>query len=141
MFSLIKEVLIALLSFSSSLATKCISLNDELCMIRPTLIDLNPVELKYYPFMISVDKYSGSCNILSPKRCSKKKTNVKSFNIVTSQNEAKTMIKYISCDRKCNFNGARCNSNQKWNNKTCSCECKKLLYVQQYYCCNPRMSI
>ena len=73
MFSLIKEVFIALLSFSSSLATKCISLNDELCMIRPTLIDLNPVELKYYPFMISVDKYSGSCNILSPKRCSKKK--------------------------------------------------------------------
>ena len=70
-----------------------------------------------------------------------KKTNVKSFNIVTSQNEAKTMIKYISWDRKCNFNGARCNSNQKWNNKTCSCECEKLLYVQQYYCCNPRMSI
>ena len=54
----------------------------------------------------------------------KKKPNVKSFNIVTSQNEAKTMIKYISCDCKCNFNGTRCNANQKWNNKTCSCECK-----------------
>ena len=73
MFSLIKQVFIALLSFSSSLATKCISLNDELCMIRPTIIDLNPVELKYYPFMISLDKYSGSCNVLSPKRCVPKK--------------------------------------------------------------------
>ena len=73
MFSLIKQVFIALLSFSSSLATKCISLNDELCMIRPTIIDLNPVKLKYYPFMISLDKYSGSCNVLSPKRCVPKK--------------------------------------------------------------------
>ena len=35
-------------------------------MVRSTLIDLNPVELKDYPFMISVDKCSGSCNVLSP---------------------------------------------------------------------------
>ena len=75
MFSLIKQVFIALLSFSSSLATKYILLNDELCMLRPTVIDLNPVELKYYPFMISVDKYSRSCNVLSPKRCVPKKKN------------------------------------------------------------------
>ena len=56
MFSLIKQLLIGLLSFSSSLATKCVSLNDEPCMIRTTLIDLNSVELKYYPFMITLDK-------------------------------------------------------------------------------------
>ena len=56
MFSLIKQVFIVLLSFSSSLAhvakvsdqTKCLSLNDELYMARPTLINLNPIELKYY---------------------------------------------------------------------------------------------
>ena len=56
------SLFIVLLSFSSSLArvakvfdrTKCLFLNDEPCMIRPTLIDLNPVELKYYPFMISL---------------------------------------------------------------------------------------
>ena len=56
MFSLIKQVFIVLLSFSSSLATKCVSLNDKSCMIRPTLITLNPVKLKNYPFMISLDK-------------------------------------------------------------------------------------
>ena len=28
----------------------------------PTLIDLNPAELNYYPFMISLDKCSGSFN-------------------------------------------------------------------------------
>ena len=43
MFSLF----IVLLSFSSSLATKFLFLNNEPCMVRPTLIDLNLVE--YYP--------------------------------------------------------------------------------------------
>ena len=63
MFSFIKQVFIILLSFSSSLATKCPSLNDEQFILRPTLIDLNPVKLKCYPFMISLDKCNGSCNI------------------------------------------------------------------------------
>ena len=47
---------IVLLRFIESLATKCVSLNDEPCMVIPTLIDLNPVELKYYPFMFSLNK-------------------------------------------------------------------------------------
>ena len=42
-------------------------------MVRPTLIDLNPVEHKYYPFMISLDKCSGSAKVLSPKICVPKK--------------------------------------------------------------------
>ena len=49
---------IALLSFSVSLATKCVSLNNDPCTIRPTLINLNSVELSYYPFMISLNKFS-----------------------------------------------------------------------------------
>ena len=48
-----------LLSFSGSLTTKCLFLNDEPCMVRPTLIDLNPVKLKYYSFMISLGKCIG----------------------------------------------------------------------------------
>ena len=55
-------------------------------MVRPTLIDLNPVELKYYSFLISLDKCNGSCNVLSPKICVPKETkdmNAKVFNIVT----------------------------------------------------------
>ena len=45
MFSLV----IVLLSFSESLARdqiKCLLLNDEPCMVRLTLIDMNPVKLK-----------------------------------------------------------------------------------------------
>ena len=126
MFSLF----IVLLSVSSSLArdqTKCLFLNDELCMVRLTLIDFNPVELKYYPFVTSFKKCTGSCNVLSTKIFVPKETkdiNVKSFNMITNKNETKAMTEHISCDCKCKFNKTAHNSNQTWNNKTCQCECK-----------------
>ena len=47
--------------------------------------------------------------------------------MITNKNEAKTMAKHISCDCKYKFNSTICNSNQKWNNKTCQCECKNYL--------------
>ena len=56
------SLFIVLLNFSESLArdqTKCLFLNDEPCMVRPTLFDMNPVELKYYPFPISLNKCTG----------------------------------------------------------------------------------
>ena len=53
MFGLVKQVFIAVLSFNGSLATKFMPLNNEQCMIKPNLIDLNPVEFKYYQLMIS----------------------------------------------------------------------------------------
>ena len=55
-----------------------------------------------------------------------KDINVKAFDITTNKNEAKAVKKYISYDSKCKFNSAICNSNQKWNNKTCECECKTI---------------
>ena len=98
---------IVLSSFSESLAhiakfsdqTKCLFLNDEPCMIRPNLIDMNPVELKYYPFMISLNKCTGSCNVLSPKKCvpkERKHIHVKAFNMIKDKTEVKTMIEHIS---------------------------------------------
>ena len=43
MLRLIKQVFNVLLTFSWSLTIKCMSLNNETYMIRPTFIDLNPV--------------------------------------------------------------------------------------------------
>ena len=102
---------IVFLSFSSSFACvakvsdwpKCQSLNDEPCTVMPTLIDWNPIELKYYPFMISFKKCPASCNAWSPKISVPKETkyiNVKAFNMITNKNEAKAMVKHISCDCK-----------------------------------------
>ena len=61
MFWLIQQMLIALLlSFSISFSTKSVSLNNEPCMTRSTIVDLNSVELDYYIFLISLDKCNGS---------------------------------------------------------------------------------
>ena len=70
--------------------TKCQFLNDEqfLNMVRPTIIDMSPVEGKYYPFMVSLIKCTGSCNVLSPKKCVPKETkdiNVKAYNMITKR--------------------------------------------------------
>ena len=76
MLRFIKEVFITLLTFSGSLAgmvnvsnfKRCTSLNNQPCMARPTLIDLNldkyNQELRYYPFIVSLDRCNGSCNTL-----------------------------------------------------------------------------
>ena len=36
-------------------------------MNRSALIDMNPNKLKYYLFMISLNKCTASCNVLSPR--------------------------------------------------------------------------
>ena len=70
-------------------------------MVKPIVIDLEHVELKYYSSMISLDKCTGNCNVLSPKICIPKETkdlNDKAFNMITNQNESKVLAKNISCD-------------------------------------------
>ena len=59
MFWFFKQVFIVLLTFGESLTTKCVSLNNKPCMDGS---DLNPVELNYYPLMISPNKFNESCN-------------------------------------------------------------------------------
>ena len=91
-------------------------------MIRPALIDLNPLELNYYPFiinLINLDKFSGNYNsvdVLSTKICVATKTkyiNVRVVNMTTNKNEARTMVQQVSCDCKCKFNSTTWSSNQK----------------------------
>ena len=94
-------MLIVLLNFGEFLAARCLSLNNKLCMAKPTFVDLNFVELNSFPFMINLDKCNGSCNVadeLSTKICVLSKTkvvNVTVFNMITRINEAKTLIKHI----------------------------------------------
>ena len=115
MFRLIKQVFcinefwwifgntMCIMSLGGFLATKCVSLSNEPSMNRPTPINLNSVKLNYYPFKVSLNKSSGSCNgadDLSKKICIPGKIrdiNIKVFNIIRWKNEAKTLIKHISC--------------------------------------------
>ena len=99
MFILMKQVFIAVFSFSGSLATKCVCLSNETCMARPTLIDLNPSELNYYPFTISLDTCNGSCNVfdnVSTKICVPSKTKD-----VTVKGAKATCVEIASEMKKC----------------------------------------
>ena len=135
------------LNFSESLATKCMFLNNEKCMIRLPPIDLNPVELNYYSFMIGIDKCNGNCNAvddLSTKIClpnEAEDVNVKGFNMITRINEAKTFVKHISCDCEGKFDSRTCILNQKWNNGKWQCECKKYRTCTKDYRWNPSTCI
>ena len=106
MFSFMKKIFIAFSSFSGSLASManttnfatCILLNYQPWMTRPTLIDLNSDEynegLRYYPFIVNLDRCNGSYNILDDPsgriRVVNETINIKLniFNMITRINES-----------------------------------------------------
>ena len=91
-------MLIGLLNFSRPLSTKCVFLQSG---ARPTLIDLNSVGLNFYPFLISLDRFNGTCSTVDDllvKICAPNKTkdvNVKVFNMVTRINESNALLKHF----------------------------------------------
>ena len=113
-----KEAFIALLSFIASLAAKCTSLNNELYLVRPTFIDLNPKELYHYPLMISLKRWNESCYSLDDscaRICSPNKTEVINLNVLdltNRKNESKIFEKKKSVDCKCELDDSKFNSNQ-----------------------------
>ena len=56
--------------------------------------------------------------------------------MITGINESKTLIKYISCECKCKFDGRKCNSDQWWNNGKYQCDCKKCHVCKKDYVWN-----
>ena len=114
---------------------------------RSTRIDLNLIELNFYPFMISLFKSNGRCYVfddLSVKICVPSKTtdiSVKAFNMIAKINEGKTNVKHISSDCKCKINSATCNSHQKLNNDTCRSERKKYCTCKNNQSRNPSTCI
>ena len=51
------------------------------------------------------------------------------------------MTDHISCDCKCKLNNTTCNPIQKWNNKTCHCECKNYYKCEKDCSWNPSSCI
>ena len=71
--------------------------NNETCMTRATVVDLNPAELNYYSFMISLTNCNGGFNAaddLDTKACVPRKAkgiSVKVFNTTTGLYDAKKL--------------------------------------------------
>ena len=94
------------------------SLKNEPCTIWPTVIDYNPFQVKRYSFMINLNKYKKSCNVLrdlSTIICVPSKTkdvNAKLIDLITRMNKPKILVKHIPCDCKWKFNSTACISNK-----------------------------
>ena len=73
MLGFIKQTFIVsvlvLLGFGGSLVTEYAFMNNQPCMVRSMLIDLSPDELHYYPFIISLDRFDGSCSTVEDPFC------------------------------------------------------------------------
>ena len=65
-FVFIKKIFLTGLVFLSSLVSitllSCISMNNQVCKVRPEIINVNNNEPVFYPFSIKTNKCSGSCN-------------------------------------------------------------------------------
>ena len=86
-------------------------------------------ECCYYSLAASYDRCTEKIylNNLSSKVCVTNETedlNLHVFNMIIGINESKTLKKHIPCKCECKFDGRDFNSNQKWNNYNCWCECK-----------------
>ena len=55
-------LVMVLLRFGRSLATKCIPIINQPFIVGLTLINLNPDELHYYHFIISLNRCDDSCD-------------------------------------------------------------------------------
>ena len=99
MFRFIKKILLTGSAFLSSLVSttplSCISMNNQVCKVRPEIINVNSNELVFYPFSIKTSKYSGSYNNINDpyaKMCVPdvvKDLNVKVFNLRSRTNETR----------------------------------------------------
>ena len=66
MFEFVKKIFLMGSLFLSSLVSRtpqsCISMNNQVCKVRPETININSNEPVFYPFSIKTSKCRGSCN-------------------------------------------------------------------------------
>ena len=66
MFVFIEKIFLTVLAFLSNLVSTtpliCISMNNQVCKVRPEIINVNSNEPVFYPFSIKTSKWSGICN-------------------------------------------------------------------------------
>ena len=137
MFVFIEKIFLTVLAFLSNLVSTtpliCISMNNQVCKVRPEIINVNSNEPVFYPFSIKINKCSGSCiNINDPyaRMCVPdvvKDLNVKVLNLMSRSNE-KGHIKWHERSKcACRLDASVCNNKQRWNDDKCRCECKELI--------------
>ena len=134
-FTLIKKVFFVGLTILSNFtnALNCISMKNQECTVSPEIININSNNPMFYPFSIKVNKCNGNCNnITDPyaRICVAdivKNLNVKVFNLMSRNNEARQIKWHKKCKCICRLDKIICNNKQKWNKDKFRCECKELI--------------
>ena len=94
--------------------------------------------------MVNLDRSVGKCKIFNdlsnkvyvPNK--REDLNLSVLNMITGIKKMKTLTtKHISCEYRYKFDARKYNSNQKWNNDKCWCECKKRHICVKDYIWNP----
>ena len=67
MFTFIKKMFFAAMTFVgcgalNAITLKCVSMSNQKCLVRPAIMNINTNEPLFYPYIIAVNKYIGSCN-------------------------------------------------------------------------------
>ena len=109
MFGFAKQVFVTAIMFfgchisSVKCSSKCVSMNNQECKIRPEIININSNEPLFYPYGIKVNKCSGCCNNINDphsKLCVPdfvKNINIKVFNLMLRTNEARHIKWHETC--------------------------------------------
>ena len=129
MFVFIKKVFhirsLFLSSRVSAIPLGCISMNNQVCKVRPETINLNSNEPVFYPSCIRTSKCSGSCNNINDpyaKICvldAIKDLNIKVFNLMSRSNETRQIKWHETCKCKCRLDASVCNNKQHGNYDKC----------------------
>ena len=125
MFVFIKTIFLTALAFLSSLVRtiplSCISMNNQVCKVRPEIINVNSNEPVFYPFSIKTSKCSGSCNNINDpytKMCVPdvvKDLNVKVFGLMSRNNETRHIKWHEMCKCECRLDANVCHNKQARN--------------------------
>ena len=116
---------------------KFVPMNNEECIIRPEMININSNEPAFYLYSIKINKCTGSCNNINDlysKLCVPdvvKHINLKIFDLMSRTNETRYIEWYETYKCECRLDLQIklivCNNKQRWDNDKCRYECKELI--------------
>ena len=132
MFRFIKQIIISAMMFFNSLLNvnplECVLFENQECKVRPEVININSSNPMFYPFIVKINRCSGSCNNINDlyaKICvpdTVKNLKVKPFNLMSRTNETRHIKWRKSCKCRCRLNRIICNNKQRRNKDKCRCK-------------------
>ena len=140
MCGIIKKFFIAAVTFVGSDALissnllKCVSMSNQECRIRPTMVNINSNEPLFYLDSLLVTKYSCRYNDINDPHANSFVSNVfktwKLKYLIYCQEQMKRVICLdMRLVRTCKYrlDASVWNDKRPWNNDKCRCECKELI--------------